>query len=161
MPVKDCRQSLLFSATFPPEIQKLAADFLRSYVWIGVGRVGSTVKSIEQRLVLAPHDKQGKMPLLVTALGSVPGRTLVFVQTKATARWVTRQLQYVKFGGVGAAEIHGDRTQSQRESALADFKSGKIRVLVATDVAARGLDIDGVEHVINFDLASTADQFDS
>ena len=164
MPSKSARQTLMFSATFPPEMQKLAADFLRPYVWIGVGRVGSTTKNIEQRIVRAEGSKQLKMPLLVAALAEVNGRTLVFVKKKATANWLAKQLRRPPVdggAGIDAAEIHGDRSQSQRESALAHFKDGSVRVLVATDVAARGLDIDQVAHVINFDLGSTKDDFDS
>jgi ATP-dependent RNA helicase DDX3X len=164
MPAKAARQTLMFSATFPPEMQKLAADFLRSYVWIGVGRVGSTTKNIEQRIVRAENSKQLKMPLLVAALAAVNGRTLVFVKKKATATWVAKQLRRSPIdggSGIDSAEIHGDRSQSQRELALARFKEGSVRVLVATDVAARGLDIDQVAHVINFDLGSTKDDFDS
>jgi ATP-dependent RNA helicase DDX3X len=164
MPSKTARQTLMFSATFPPEMQKLAADFLGEYVWIAVGRVGSTTKNIEQRIVRADSSKQLKMPLLVAALAEVNGRTLVFVKKKATANWVAKQLKRAAVdggAGIDAAEIHGDRSQSQRESALAHFKEGSVRVLVATDVAARGLDIEQVAHVINFDLGSTKDDFDS
>ena len=164
MPSKTARQTLMFSATFPPEMQKLAADFLGEYVWIAVGRVGSTTKNIEQRMVRADSSKQLKMPLLVAALAEVNGRTLVFVKKKATANWVAKQLKRAAIdggAGIDAAEIHGDRSQSQREAALAHFKEGSVRVLVATDVAARGLDIEQVAHVINFDLGSTKDDFDS
>jgi ATP-dependent RNA helicase DDX3X len=164
MPAKAARQTLMFSATFPPDMQKLAADFLRPYVWIGVGKVGSTTKNIEQRIVRAESSKQLKMPLLVDALAKVNGRTLVFVKKKATANWLAKQLRRSPVdggAGIDAAEIHGDRSQSQREAALARFKDGSIRVLVATDVAARGLDIEQVAHVINFDLGSTKDDFDS
>jgi superfamily II DNA/RNA helicase len=97
-------------------------------------------------------------------LAEVNGRTLVFVKKKATANWVCKQLKRLPAdggAGIDAAEIHGDRSQSQREAALAHFKQGNVRVLVATDVAARGLDIDQVAHVINFDLGSTKDDFDS
>ena len=94
----------MFSATFPPEMQKLAADFLRPYVWIGVGRVGSTTKNIEQRIVRAENSKQQKLPLLVTALAGVGGRTLVFVKKKATANWVAKQLRRTPADGGGGIE---------------------------------------------------------
>lgn len=171
MTAKAHRQTLLFSATFPPVIQKLAAEFLRDYAWIAVGRVGSTTESITQVIVKATPDKRHKLHLVVQAMQSGPdGRTLVFVQKKRTATWLKKQLNKggpddgnpeERFTPIPASDIHGDRSQSQRESALADFRSGKCRVLVATDVAARGLDISGVEHVINMDLPFAKDDFDS
>mmetsp|Transcript_17625 Transcript_17625/g.50479 ORF Transcript_17625/g.50479 Transcript_17625/m.50479 type:complete len:329 (+) Transcript_17625:287-1273(+) len=170
MPPKERRQTLLFSATFAPEVQKLAAAFLRAYVWIAVGRVGSTVENIEQRLVLATADKREKLRLATKALAECDGRTLVFVQKKRTAVWLKHCLRRggpgdakpnEKFAPVLAEDIHGDRSQPQREAALKKFRAGTCRVLVATDVAARGLDIGGVEHVINFDLPLTAQDFDS
>ena len=165
MPGPGARQTMMFSATFPPPMQKLAAEFLSEYIWIGVGRVGSTVSSITQRLVLANNNKREKLLLLKDALGSTRAgaRTLIFVKKKSSARWVSKQLRKPDgdFGGITSAEIHGDRSQSQRESALAAFRDGTIQILVATDVAARGLDVDGVEHVINFDLGATKDEFDS
>jgi len=170
MPPKERRQTLLFSATFAAEIQKLAAAFLRPYVWIAVGRVGSTVENIEQRLILAPADKRKKLKLCAEALGECEGRTLVFVQKKRTATWLKHCFRRggpgdarpdEKFPPVLAEDIHGDRTQVQREAALKKFRAGTCKVLVATDVAARGLDIGGVEHVINFDLPLAAQDFDS
>jgi ATP-dependent RNA helicase DDX3X len=107
----------------------------------------------------------------VKALESGPdGRTLVFVQKKRTATWLKKQLSKggpsdgkpdERFTPIPATDIHGDRSQSQREAALESFRSGKFRVLVATDVAARGLDISGVEHVINMDLPTAKEEFDS
>ena len=120
----------------------------------------------KNRLILVPNNKREKLAFLETVLlgegdgnGSVP-RTLVFVKKKSSARWVSKQLRNGPHN-ISSAEIHGDRSQSQREAALESFRAGKIQVLVATDVAARGLDIAGVEHVVNFDLASTPDEFDS
>ena len=127
MPPKERRQTLLFSATFAPEVQKLAAAFLRPYVWIAVGRVGSTVENIEQRLVLAPADKRVKLKLAAKALAECDGRTLVFVQKKRTAVWLKHCLRRggpgdakpnEKFAPVLAEDIHGDRSQQQREAAL-------------------------------------------
>jgi ATP-dependent RNA helicase DDX3X len=171
MTPKAKRQTLLFSATFAPEIQKLAGEFLRPYVWIAVGRVGSTTSYITQVLVQATPDKRHKLQLVVEALKSGPeGRTLIFVQKKRTATWLKKQLQKggpddgqpnERFTPIPAEDIHGDRSQSQREAALASFRAGKCRVLVATDVAARGLDISGVEQVINMDLPNSKDDFDS
>lgn len=134
-----------------------------------MGRVGSTTDSITQEFREATADKRHKLKLVVEAVQDGPkGRTLVFVQKKKTATWLKKQLSKggpegsdIKFEPIEAVEIHGDRSQSQREAALAQFRSGECRILVATDVAARGLDIDGVEHVINMDLPVSADDFDS
>lgn len=170
MTPKDRRNTFMFSATFPDKIQLLASEFLRpSYTWIAVGRVGSTTDSITQVLREATADKRHKLQLVVEAVAAGPsGRTLIFVQKKATASWLKKQLSKGgpegwdhNFDPIEAVEIHGDRSQPQREAALAKFRSGECRILVATDVAARGLDIDGVEHVINMDLPVAADDFDS
>jgi ATP-dependent RNA helicase DDX3X len=172
MVAKEKRQTLLFSATFEASIQKLAATFLRAdYTWIAVGRVGSTTDSITQVLVQAANEKRKKLQAVVKAIEEGPsGRTLIFVQKKRTATWLKKQLskggpddgkEDERFTPIQAEDIHGDRSQSQREAALAKFRAGTCRVLVATDVAARGLDIAGVEHVINMDLPTAADDFDS
>lgn len=167
------RQTLMFSATFPAPIQKLAGEFMRPYVWIAVGRVGSTTDSITQVIVKATSEKKHKLKLVVEAIEKGPsGRTLVFVQKKRTATWLKKQLtmggavgdtkKEDYFQPIAAQDIHGDRSQSQREKALAAFREGTTcTVLVATDVAARGLDISGVEHVINMDLPVAKDDFDS
>jgi len=155
------RQTLMFSATFAPEVQRLARDFLREYTYVTVGRVGSTVSAITQNLVwCAQNDKRAKLGLLRVALEDAPppARTLVFCTKKRTAAWVAREMCR---DGVPAESIHGDRSQSQRESALAAFKAGRSPVLVATDVAARGIDVSGVAHVVNFDLPNSPDDFDS
>eukprot|EP00545_Synedropsis_sp_CCMP1620_P011229 CAMPEP_0119015354 /NCGR_PEP_ID=MMETSP1176-20130426/10874_1 /TAXON_ID=265551 /ORGANISM="Synedropsis recta cf, Strain CCMP1620" /LENGTH=651 /DNA_ID=CAMNT_0006968641 /DNA_START=65 /DNA_END=2020 /DNA_ORIENTATION=+ len=172
MTAKENRQTLLFSATFEASIQKLAATFLRNnYTWIAVGRVGSTTDSITQVLVQASNEKRKKLQLVVEAITKGPtGRTLIFVQKKRSATWLKKMLHKggpddgnadERFTPIAAEDIHGDRSQSQREAALAKFRAGTCRVLVATDVAARGLDIAGVEHVINMDLPTTAEDFDS
>jgi ATP-dependent RNA helicase DDX3X len=171
MTPKEKRQTFMFSATFPAKIQLLASQFLRAYTWIAVGRVGSTTDSITQVLVKATPEKREKLQLVVEAILKGPsGRTLVFVQKKRTATWLKTQLnqggpndgsENEKFRPIRAEDIHGDRSQSQRETALAKFRAGTCRVLVATDVAARGLDISGVEHVINMDLPTDVDDFDS
>ena len=161
MPPKHERQTLMFSATFPDSIQKLAKAFLRNYTWVGVGRVGSTVNAIAQTFELATNDKRHKLELLLEALRKAPPPqlTLVFVQKKRTASWVAGQL--TRAHGIKAESIHGDRSQSQRENALAAFKRGDAPVMVATDVAARGIDVPGVAHVVNFDMPTSVDDFDS
>jgi ATP-dependent RNA helicase DDX3X len=171
MTAKEKRQTFMFSATFPTKIQLLASEFLRAYIWIAVGRVGSTTDSITQVIVKATPEKRDKLRLVVEAIQKGPsGRTLVFVQKKRTATWLKKQLtkggpddgsEKERFSPIPAEDIHGDRSQSQREAALAKFRAGTCMVLVATDVAARGLDISGVEHVINMDLPVAADDFDS
>ena len=170
MTAKTKRQTFMFSATFPDKIQLLASEFLRpSYTWIAVGRVGSTTDSITQVLQEATADNRHKLQLVVEAVKAGPtGRTLIFVQKKRTATWLKKMLSKGgpedwdhNFDPIEAVEIHGDRSQPQREAALAKFRSGECLILVATDVAARGLDISGVEHVINMDLPVSADDFDS
>eukprot|EP01046_Picozoa_sp_COSAG06_P017747 COSAG06_NODE_1214_length_10237_cov_116.386664_7_plen_587_part_00 len=151
---KDGRQTLLFSATFPREIQLLASDFLKLYVWVGVGRVGSTTENITQRVVQV--EEHSKVEQMLPLLEEVEGRTLLFVEQKKTASWL---LSWLTARSVSATAIHGDRTQSEREAALSDFKSGRARVLVATDVAARGLDIAEVKHVINYDMPGNIDDY--
>lgn len=105
---------------------------MKEYIWIGVGRVGSTVSSITQHLVLATNDKRNKLDLLKKTLDTarMGARTLIFVKKKSSARWVAKQLRYEEFGGITSAEIHGDRSQSQREAALTAFRNGEIQILV-------------------------------
>ncbi|KAK3245908.1 DEAD-box ATP-dependent RNA helicase 52B [Cymbomonas tetramitiformis] len=154
MPPTGVRQTLLFSATFPKDIQRLASDFLHNYIFLAVGRVGSSTDLIVQHVeYVQPNDKRS---YLMDLIHSVDGLTLVFVETKrgadALEDWLTR-------AGFPATTIHGDRTQQEREAALRSFRSGQTPVLVATDVAARGLDIPNVTHVINFDLPSDIDDY--
>ena len=155
------RQTMMFSATFAPAIQAVAKKYLRQgFAHVTVGRVGSSTASIAQSLleVPAPGDKRTKLAVLVSNNTLIAGeRTIIFVQKKATATWLKRELS--KFG-LRCDDIHGDRSQSQRESALRDFSTGVVDVLVATDVAARGLDVPEVGHVVQFDLP-VGDDFDS
>ncbi|KAJ3013935.1 UNVERIFIED_CONTAM: DEAD-box ATP-dependent RNA helicase [Siphonaria sp. JEL0065] len=158
------RQTLMFSATFPRNIQMLARDFLHDYIFLAVGRVGATSENITQTIVYVEEDE--KRSLLLDLLHSdptiereghpAPNLTLVFVETKKNADMLCIFLQNNHFP---ATSIHGDRTQREREFALACFKSGRTPVLVATAVAARGLDIPNVNHVINFDLPTDIDDY--
>lgn len=148
----------MFSATFPSEIQALAKEFLRDYVWIAVGRVGSTVDNIKQQVLLTSADANEKIQLLLSVLDQTSGRTLIFVQKRRTASWLCECLR--NSYGVAVEEIHGDRSQSQREHALKLFRDGSIRILVATDVAARGLDVPAVTHVVQFDMPISPEDFD-
>lgn len=152
------RQTFLFSATFPAEIQALAREFLREYVWIAVGRVGSTVDNIKQQVLMASADPTDKIRLLLSVLDQTTGRTLLFVQKRKTASWLCDCLR--SSYRVAVEEIHGDRSQAQRENALKLFRDGSIRILVATDVAARGLDVPAVTHVIQFDMPISTEDFD-
>ena len=151
------RQTMMFSATFPKEIQKLAADFLHDYVWVCVGRVGGAADTVEQSfLKLQQHEKQ--QALLEILEANKDQLTLVFVAKKRTASWLC---QYMRRQGniQDCAEIHGDLSQNERERALSMFRSQQCKVLVATDVAARGLDIPMVNLVINYDLPMNIDDY--
>ncbi|CAH8512811.1 unnamed protein product [Heterobilharzia americana] len=156
MPPAGKRQTLMFSATFPKEIQTLARDFLHSYIFLAVGRVGSTNENIVQE-VLNVADKD-KPDMLVRLLqGKDPdGLALVFVETKRGADILAKFLCQLNFP---VASIHGDRPQTEREHALQSFRSGRTPILIATAVAARGLDIPNVKHVINFDLPSDIEEY--
>ncbi|GMI48212.1 hypothetical protein TrCOL_g9158 [Triparma columacea] len=149
------RQTLMFSATFADNVQKVAQSYLKpDYVFVSVGRIGSTTKNITQTLVeVGEHacDKRSKFNIVLQQNIITKGeRTIVFTQKKATAQWLKKELRKAGYGEV--EDIHGDRSQSQRESALASFRSGRCGILVATDVAARGLDVDGIRAVVQFDL---------
>eukprot|EP00252_Welwitschia_mirabilis_P010851 TRINITY_DN2444_c0_g1_i2.p1 TRINITY_DN2444_c0_g1~~TRINITY_DN2444_c0_g1_i2.p1 ORF type:complete len:615 (-),score=98.94 TRINITY_DN2444_c0_g1_i2:170-2014(-) len=160
LPPRGQRQTLLFSATFPREIQRLASDFLYNYVFLAVGRVGSSTDLIVQRVEFVPeHEKRSYLMDLIHAQRATHAKhalTLVFVETKRGAD----SLEYwLCSNGFPATSIHGDRSQQEREQALRSFKSGATPILVATDVAARGLDIPHVAHVINFDLPNDIDDY--
>ncbi|KAM7271512.1 hypothetical protein ACFE04_030726 [Oxalis oulophora] len=162
MPPPGMRQTMLFSATFPKEIQKLASDFLANYIFLAVGRVGSSTDLIVQRVEYVHEgDKKSHLMDLLHAQrdNGTHGKqalTLVFVETKKGAD----ALEYWLCGeGFPATTIHGDRSQQEREHALRSFKTGVTPILVATDVAARGLDIPHVAHVVNFDLPNDIDDY--
>jgi superfamily II DNA/RNA helicase len=155
MPKTGERQTLMFSATFPKEIQMLARDFLHNYVFLAVGRVGSTSENITQKVVWVEEDD--KRSFLLDLINAGPeSLTLVFVETKKGAD----ALEHFLYGeGYPATSIHGDRSQREREEALKTFRHGRTPILVATAVAARGLDIPNVKHVINFDLPSDIEEY--
>jgi ATP-dependent RNA helicase RhlE len=142
------RQTLLFSATMPKEVAHLAESLLRDPVRVAVAPVASAAPKIEQRIVRCEREaKQGTLHALLRDASVT--RTLVFTRTKHGADKVVRRLEGA---GISAAAIHGNKAQNQRQRALDAFRSGGVRVLVATDVASRGIDVDGVSHVINFDV---------
>ncbi|KAJ8637902.1 hypothetical protein MRB53_012169 [Persea americana] len=162
MPPRGVRQTVLFSATFPKEIQRLASDFLANYIFLAVGRVGSSTDLIVQRVEFV-HDSDKRSHLMdllhaqrANGANGKQALTLVFVETKKGAD----SLEYwLCSNGFPATTIHGDRSQQEREQALRSFKSGIAPILVATDVAARGLDIPRVAHVVNFDIPNDIDDY--
>jgi len=141
------RQTMLFSATMPPEIMKLANAHMKLPIRIEVAPSGTTAKGILQELFIV--QKMEKLPLLETLLKEHRGSILVFSRTKHGAKKINRSVQAM---GHAAAEIHANRSLSQRREALQGFKTGRYRILIATDIAARGIDVTGIEVVINFDL---------
>ncbi|KZT43103.1 DEAD-domain-containing protein [Sistotremastrum suecicum HHB10207 ss-3] len=156
MPGTTERQTLMFSATFPRDIQMLARDFLKDYVFLSVGRVGSTSENITQKVEFVEDpDKRSILLDILTSEGQI-GLTLIFVETKRMADMLS---DFLMANRIPATSIHGDRTQRERESALASFRAGRTPILVATAVAARGLDIPNVMHVINYDLPSDIDDY--
>uniref|UniRef100_H0WAL9 RNA helicase n=1 Tax=Cavia porcellus TaxID=10141 RepID=H0WAL9_CAVPO len=156
MPPKGVRHTMMFSATFPKEIQMLACDFLDEYIFLAVGRVGSTSENITQKVVWVDEmDKRSFLLDLLCATGK-DSLTLVFVETKKGADSLE---DFLYHEGFACASIHGDRSQRDREEALRQFRLGKSPILVATAVAARGLDISNVKHVINFDLPSDIEEY--
>ncbi len=142
------RQNLFFSATMPTEIAKLAGDLLKDPQRVEVTPQATTVEKITQQVLFV---EQVRKRALLSELFSDPTwtRTLIFTKTK---RGADRVAAYLEAGGVEAAAIHGDKSQGQRERALQAFKDGRVRALVATDIAARGIDVDGVTHVVNYEL---------
>ncbi len=149
------RQTLLFSATMPAPILALAKGIMRDPAQVRVAPPGSTVDAIDQRVHFV--DRADK-PRLLAALLSDPAveRALVFTRTKHGADKVAKGLSH---SGIGAAAIHGNKSQGVRERTLADFRSGHIRILVATDIAARGIDVQGISHVINFELPNVPETY--
>nr|XP_025976743.1 probable ATP-dependent RNA helicase DDX4 [Dromaius novaehollandiae] len=156
MPPKDRRQTLMFSATFPGDVQRLAGEFLKTeYLFVVVGHAGGACSDVQQSILqVAQYSKREKLLQILQSIDRE--RTMVFVDTKKKTDFIAAFLCQEK---IPATSIHGDREQRERETALRDFRSGKCPVLVATSVAARGLDIENVQHVINFDLPSTIEEY--
>jgi len=149
------RQSMFFSATMPPNIRKLSRELLFKPISVDVTPKSSSVKSIEQSIKLV--ERSNKVNLLKDILnGPDVGRTIVFTRTKHGANALVRKLDRVK---IRAAAIHGNKSQNARQKALEAFRRDDVAVLVATDVAARGIDIAGVSHVINFDMPAEAESY--
>lgn len=149
------KQTMLFSATMPPQIAQLSASLLHHPVKVEVTPNSTTAERIEQSVYFIP--KQKKQSLLVHLLSEKNlGRTLVFTRTKHGADRIAKDLKKAQ---IHADAIHGNKSQSARQNALSNFKRGKLKVLVATDIAARGIDVDALEHVINFDLPDVAETY--
>jgi ATP-dependent RNA helicase RhlE len=149
------RQSLCFSATMPPEVAKLCNDILCDPRRVEVTPPASTVERIDQRVFFV--DAAHKRRLLATLLRDrTVARALVFTRTKHGAN---RVAEHLSRGGVRADAIHGNKSQSARQRAIAGFREGRLRVLVATDIAARGIDIDGITHVINYELPNVPETY--
>ncbi|MCX5686813.1 MAG: DEAD/DEAH box helicase, partial [Candidatus Omnitrophica bacterium] len=148
------RQTMLFSATIPKEIITIAAAYMKLPVHIEVAPSGTTAERIVQELFIVKKD--AKRQLLGKLLAQYQGSVLLFSRTKIGAVKITR---FLKMGGHRAAEIHSNRSLPQRREALEGFKSGKYRVLVATDIAARGIDVTGIELVINYDLPEDSENY--
>ena len=149
------RQTLFFSATFPKEIENLADAMLTNPVKVSVTPVSSTADTISQSIYFV--EKEDKIDLLIHILQhNIKDSVLVFARTKHGSDKIVRKLQKSK---ISAEAIHGNKSQNARQNALNNFKSGKTRILVATDIAARGIDIDDLKHVINFELSDVSETY--
>jgi ATP-dependent RNA helicase RhlE len=149
------RQTMFFSATMPREVEQLARDILKDPAKVEVTPPATTVERIEQKLFFV--DQPNKQALLHEMLKSDEmSRVIVFTRTKHGANRVALQLEAA---GVKASAIHGNKSQSARQQALNDFKAGKLRILVATDLASRGIDVDNISHVVNFELPEDPDSY--
>jgi ATP-dependent RNA helicase RhlE len=149
------RQNLLFSATMPAPIAKLAEQILRNPARVSVAPVASTVETVAQWVLFV---KQANKRALLREVLRDPSltRSIVFTRTKAGANRVARDLTEA---GVSAEAIHGNKSQNARQRALGAFRGGQLRVLVATDIAARGIDVDGISHVINFEIPNEPESY--
>ena len=154
LPDPDKRQTLLFSATMPDEVMKLLGEVVRNPQYVQVGSAGGPARSITHEIENVPAAE--KTEWLAKFLRRTQGPILVFMRTKSGAERLARKLQSF---GIRAAALHADRTQQQRTAAVEGFRGGQYHVLVATDVAARGLDIDGITHVVNFEVPTSRETY--
>jgi ATP-dependent RNA helicase RhlE len=150
------RQTLFFSATMPADVSELAGKMLREPLRVEVTPVSTTAERIEQKVIFVPATE--KRHVLVDLIRGDAGmqRSIVFTRTKHGANRVSAQLEQA---GIEAAAIHGNKSQNARQKALDGFRAGTVRVLVATDIAARGIDVDGVTHVVNFELPNEPETY--
>jgi ATP-dependent RNA helicase RhlE len=148
------RQTLLFSATMPPQIVRLISSHMKLPIQVEIAPAGTTSEGIVQELFIVRQESKNK--LLAKLLDQYHGTILLFSHTKRGARKITKTIRDI---GHSAAEIHSDRSMAQRRQALEGFKSGRYRILVATDIASRGIDVTGIELVINYDLPQDAENY--
>lgn len=148
------RQTLLFSATLPSEIMKLTDSYLKNPLKVSVGEQSTPAQNVEQKMI--PIEQAAKSELLLRELQERNGKTIVFVRTQ---HGTERLAKLVKKAGFLADRLHGGRTQGQRKRALEQFRNGETQVLLATDIAGRGIDIDDIEFVINFDMPKTHEDY--
>ncbi|TDG53229.1 hypothetical protein AWZ03_000044 [Drosophila navojoa] len=159
--IRPDRQILMWSATWPKEVRQLAEDFLGNYIQINIGSLElSANHNIRQYVdVCAEHEKGSKLKDLLSHIydqSGMPGKIIIFVATK---KKVDELARFINAFGVGVGSIHGDKSQMDRDNVLNDFRSGRANILVATDVAARGLDVDGIKYVINFDFPQSSEDY--
>ena len=154
LPPQEKRQTLLFSATMPDEVMQLLDEVVREPKYVQIGSAGGPARSITHEIENVPAGQ--KTEWLAKFLRRTEGPILVFVHRKSGAERLARQLQGF---GIRAAALHADRTQQQRTAAVEGFRGGQYKVLVATDVAARGLDIDGITHVVNYEVPSSRETY--
>lgn len=148
------RQTMLFSATMPEKIAAITHQYMKEPLRIDIARPGTTVDTIEQEMFIVPNDE--KLALLKNLLDEHEGSVLVFSRTKHGAKKIADKIRKM---GHNADELHSNRSQNQRQNALKGFSSGKFRVLVATDIAARGIDVDHIKLVINYDLPTLIEDY--
>ncbi len=148
------RQTMLFSATMPPEIMKMATTYMTLPIRIEVAPPGTTVERVTQEIFIIPKD--AKVRLVEKLLQQYTGTTLIFTRTKYGAKKLTRDIRDI---GHTVAELHSNRSPGQRRDAMEGFKSGKYRVLVATDIASRGIDVTGIELIVNYDLPTNTEDY--
>ncbi|KAL5274572.1 DDX17 family protein [Megaselia abdita] len=159
--IRPDRQTLMWSATWPREVQRLAEDFLGNYIQINIGSLelsaNHNIKQIVE--ICQEHEKEEKLKQLLSHIYDAqdnPGKVIIFSETK---RRVDSLSKFIRSFGVRCGAIHGDKSQAERDFVLREFRSGKSNILVATDVAARGLDVDGIKHVVNFDYPQSSEDY--
>nr|CAD7589996.1 unnamed protein product [Timema genevievae] len=157
--IRPDRQVLMWSATWPKEVQALAEDFLTDYIQINIGslQLAANHNIVQIVDVCQEHEKEGKLSKLLREVGAERGnKTIIFVETKKKVDDITKA---IRREGWPAISIHGDKSQPERDYVLSEFRSGKSSILVATDVAARGLDVEDVKYVVNFDYPNTSEDY--
>jgi len=159
--IRPDRQTLMWSATWPKEVRRLAEDFLGDYIQINIGSLELSANHNIKQIVNVCHenDKEDKLTNLLKELyddNENPGKIIIFTETKRRVDSVSR---YIRGFSVGCGAIHVDKSQSERDAVLRDFRNGRTNILVATDVAARGLDVDGIKFVINYDYPQNTEDY--